>query len=152
MKKDRILFIIIPLLLGFLMGGFLFNNNNLQTLLLNNKQDFSDLIAVWGKGSGELATLSSKQVFISNRNLKTKFNLAEDLKVSIDPVSERDEYMNQVVEEAETCSDIEFERIADYELRESDLNDLKVGEKADYFLIFNKKSNQFIINRLITER
>jgi hypothetical protein len=151
MKKDSIIFILLPLLVGFLFGAFLYTHNNYFDLSLK-KQDPGYFISVWGKGSGKVSGLSSDKINISRNNFKSKFNLSKDYKVLLDPVSEREEYMNSVVSQAESCSSIEFNDISNFEVRESKLSEVKFDESIDYSFRLDKATGKFLINRLIIKR
>ncbi len=151
MIKERTIFIILPLLFGFILGGILYMHNNSLNLSLKN-QDSGYFISVWGKGSGEISGISSDQIAISKDDFKTNFNLSDRYKVLLNPVSEREEYMASVVNEADSCSSIRFDDISNFEVRESELSEVEFGESIDYSLILDKKNKKFVINRLIIER
>ncbi|MFW6025785.1 MAG: hypothetical protein ACOCRX_05520 [Candidatus Woesearchaeota archaeon] len=151
MTRDRTIFIILPLLFGFILGGILYIHNNSLILGLKN-QDPGYFISVWGEGSGKISGLSSNKINISRNNFKSVFKLSKDYKVLLNPVSEREEYMESVVSQADSCSAIKFNDLSDFEVRESELSEVEFSENVNYFLKLNKETGEFLINRLTIKR
>lgn len=153
MNKSATKYIILPLLVGFLAGGMLFfstNNNELIFDSSNKKIDF--FISVWGEGQRKLFSLNSKTLSVINDNYYTTFNLKEDCKFSINPITKKEEYMNQVEKEAETCSEIEYQKLDAFGFKKASQTDFNTGEEVRYFLIFDKVNQNFAISHLIIKK
>lgn len=152
MNKINNKFILISILIGFIVGGIIFTFNSKKTLKLNNNRDFSSFISVWGKGEGYIGKITSQKVSIYNNQFVHKFLFEENFRTSLNPVSKREDYIDNSLNEAEDCSNIEFDNLDKFGLQKIKLEEIKINDEANYSLILDKNNNNFVINHLIIKR
>ena len=149
--KRAVIFIFL-FLIGFFLVGIIFNFYPQDPITFTHHGELNSFKSTWARGGGFLADIGEDEISISNSDSRIKFKIDEDLKVSLNPTSQREEYLEETVSEAEDCASIDRSDIDQFELQEYDFDNLEKDKKVSYFLTFNKSSEEFFISHLIIEK
>lgn len=138
-------------LIGFILINVLLGLGGTDKVILNQEDRFDYLSSVWARGDGIVFDLDDDQMLIKNDNFKHSIIFDQDPRISINPKTEQEEARKRAEEEADNCSEIDF-NYEEFMLQEATLDDVELNDEASYFLTFRQEKGDFIINHLIIKK